>query len=404
MISISKICEKIVFIRLYNFLLEIHFLNPFQSGFRPGDSTVNQLVFIVHKIYEALEQGKEAHMVFLDISKAFDKVWHKGLLRKLESLGVRDPLLKWIRSYLSDRIQHVLIEGQSSDWDRVEAGVPQGPVLGPLLFLIYINDITCDLQSDSFLYADDTSLLEVVDDPTFSAVSLNNDLERINAWTRDWLVTINPSKTKSIIFSVKRVKPSHPDLYFNNEMIDNVSNHKHLGVTICSDLSWRIHIFNVYEKASKKLNLLKGLKFKLGRETLIQLYKCLIRSQMEYADVLWDGCSVSESDLLEHLQYQSAKVVTGAMKGTSKSRLLEELAWEDLKTRRSMHKLVLYFKIVNNLTPSYLSDLIPQTVQQRSGLALRHASNFTLFPVRTERFKASFFPSTTMFIIVHTVP
>ena len=217
MISISKICEKIVFIRLYNFLLEIHFLNLFQSGFRPGDSTVNQLVFIVHKIYEALEQGKEARMVFLDISKAFDKVWHKGLLRKLESLGVRDPLLKWIRSYLSDRMQRVFIEGQSSDWDRVEAGVPHGSVLGPLLFLIYINDITCDLQSDSFIYADDTSLLEVVDDPTFSAVSLNNDLERINAWTRDWLVTINPSKTKSIIFSVKRVKPSHPDLYFNNK-------------------------------------------------------------------------------------------------------------------------------------------------------------------------------------------
>ena len=194
LISTSKICEKIVFIRPYNFLLEIHFFNPFQSGFRPRDSTVNQLVFIVHKIYEALEQGKEARMVFLDISKAFDKVWHKGLLRKLESLGVRDPLLKWIRSYLSDRMQRVLIEGQSSDWDRVEAGVPQGSVLGPLLFLIYINDITCDLQSDSFLYADDTSLLEVVDDQTFSAVSLNNDLERINAWTRDWLVTLNPSK------------------------------------------------------------------------------------------------------------------------------------------------------------------------------------------------------------------
>ena len=97
--SLSKVCEKIVFIRLYNFLLEIHFLNPFQSGFRPGDSTVNQLVFIVHKIYEALEEGKEVRMVFLDISKAFDKVWHKGFLRRLESLGVRDPLLIWIKSY-----------------------------------------------------------------------------------------------------------------------------------------------------------------------------------------------------------------------------------------------------------------------------------------------------------------
>jgi hypothetical protein len=94
----------------------------------------NQLVFIVHKIYEALEQGKEVCMIFLDISKAFDKVWHKGLLGKLESVGVRDPLLKWIRSYLSDSMQHVIIDGQSSDWDWVEAGVPQGSVLGPLLF------------------------------------------------------------------------------------------------------------------------------------------------------------------------------------------------------------------------------------------------------------------------------
>ena len=132
--SLSKVCEKIVFIRLYNFLLEIHFLNPFQSGFRPGDSTVNQLVFIVHKIYEALEEGKEVRMVFLDISKAFDKVWHKGLLRRLESLGVRDPLLKWIKSYLSKRKQRVIIDGQSSDWMQIEAGVPQGSVLGPLLF------------------------------------------------------------------------------------------------------------------------------------------------------------------------------------------------------------------------------------------------------------------------------
>ena len=239
--------------------------------------------------------------------------------------------------------------------------------------------------------------LILLSNKVYNTIQYNNDLERINAWTRrDWLVTINPGKIKSIIFSVKRVKPSHPDLYFNKEMIDNVSNHKHLGVTICSNLSWRIHIFNVYEKASKKLNLLKGLKLKLGRETLIQLYKCLIRPQMEYADVFWEGCSVSESDLLENIQYQSAKMVKGAMQGTSKSRLLEELAWEDLKTRRSIHKLVLYFKIVNNFTPSYLSDLIPQTIQQRSGLALRHASNFTLFPVRTERFKASFFPSTTM--------
>ena len=246
---LSKISEKIVFIRLYNFLLDINFLNPFQSGFRPGDSTVNQLILITSKIYEALEQGKEVRMVFLDISKAFDKVWHKGLLYKLERLGVRDPLLKWFKTYLTGRKQRVIIDGQSSDWREITAGVPQGSVLGPLLFLIYINDITTDLQSSSFLYADDTSLLEVVDDPDVTAAKLNDDLELINTWTHKWLVTINSDKTKSMVFSTKRQKPLHPQLKYDNQIIESVSNHKHLGVTLSSNLLWRTHVFNIYEKA-----------------------------------------------------------------------------------------------------------------------------------------------------------
>ena len=113
---------------------------------------------MVHKIYDALERGKEVRMVFPDISKAFDKVWHKGLLCKLESVGVRDPLLSWFESYLTNRKQRVIIEGQSSEWKNINAGVPQGSVLGPLLFFIYINDITENLETDCFLYADDTSL------------------------------------------------------------------------------------------------------------------------------------------------------------------------------------------------------------------------------------------------------
>jgi hypothetical protein len=121
--------------------------------------------------------------------------------------------------------------------------------LGPLLFLIYINDITQDLQYDSFLYADDTSLLEVVEDIDISAERLNNDLQCINEWIRDWHVTINPGKTKSVTFSAKMFKPAHPTLYFANEPIEIVSNHKHLGVTLSSNLSWRAHILNIYEKA-----------------------------------------------------------------------------------------------------------------------------------------------------------
>jgi hypothetical protein len=182
-------------------------------------------------IYHALEQGKEVRMVFLDINKPFDKVWHKGLSYKLEVIGIQDPLRSWLKSYLSNRKQRVVIEGQSSKWERIKAGVPQGSVLGPLLFLIYINDITKNLQSDRFLYADDTSILDIVDAPNMSSTKLNNDLTSIKDWVSQWLVTINPIKTESIVFSTKRIKPYHPDLFYEGKKIAMVSQHTHLGVT-----------------------------------------------------------------------------------------------------------------------------------------------------------------------------
>jgi hypothetical protein len=118
-----------------------------------------------------------------------------------------------------------------------------------------------------------------------------------------------------MIFSVKWLRPNHPPLFFNNNEIQEVFNHKHLGVTLSSNLTWTAHIINIHEKASKRLNLLEGLKFKLNRKTLSNLYKCLIRPLLEYADVLWDGCSDNENDLIEHVQYQSALVVTGVLVG-----------------------------------------------------------------------------------------
>ena len=181
--SLSKICEKIVFARLYDLLLDIVFLYKYQSSFRPGDSTINQLIYIIHQIYLAFESGKEVRVVFLDISKAFDKVWHAGLLKKLEALGVRDPLLSWIESYLFNRKQRIVVEGQSSEWANINAGVAQGPVLGPLLFLIYINDLTDELISNPFIYADDTMLFEVVENADVLAANLNDDLKRISHWS-----------------------------------------------------------------------------------------------------------------------------------------------------------------------------------------------------------------------------
>ena len=149
------------------------------------------------------------------------------------------------------------------------------------------------------------------------------------------------------------------------------------------------------EKASKRLNALKGIKYQVGRDTLRALYKSLVRPLMDYADAVWNGCSDIESDLLDSVQYEAGKIVTGAMKGTGRQRLMCELGWEELKTRRAIHKLTLYFNIVNSLTPQYLRDFLPPRVSERTHFSLRHSRNFSIFPVPTVRFANCFFPSTT---------
>ncbi len=144
----------------------------------------------------AIDGGKEVRAVFCDISKAFDRVWHRGILYKLSSLGICGSLHNWFSSYLSNRKQRVVYSNSSSDWSSLNAGVPQGSILGPLLFLIFINDIVQEIKSNIRLFADDTSLYIVVEDPVTSSVTLNADLTTIHNWSDKWLVTFNPSKLK----------------------------------------------------------------------------------------------------------------------------------------------------------------------------------------------------------------
>ena len=145
--SESKVFEKTIFKHLYNHLQGNNMLSSFQSGFIPGDSTVNQLTYLYHIFCDALDSGKEVRAVFCDISKAFDRVWHAGLLYKLEAAGVTGEVLNWFKSYLSDRRQRVVLPGVSSDWTYIRSGLPQGSILGPLPFLLFINDIVNDIGS-----------------------------------------------------------------------------------------------------------------------------------------------------------------------------------------------------------------------------------------------------------------
>ena len=205
----GKIFEKMIFDRLYNFLSQKELINPSQSGFRPSDSCVNQLIAITHEIFEAFDcnPSLEVRSVFLDISKAFDKVWHEELLYKLKSMGVSGELYNLFENYLADRFQRVLLNGQTSSWRPVLAGVPQGSILGPLLFLIYINDLPNELKSNAKLFANDTSLFTIVKDKSESANILNNYLSEISKWAYNWKMLFNPDPSKpaqEVVFSRKK--------------------------------------------------------------------------------------------------------------------------------------------------------------------------------------------------------
>ena len=180
----GKIFEKIIFNRIYDFLLKEELLNPNQSGFRPSDSCINQLLAITHEIFEAFDCNPplEVRSVFLEMSKAFDKVWHEGLLYELKSMGISGELYDLLENYLSGRLQRVILNGQTSSWRPILAGVPQGSILGPLLFLIYINDLPNELKSNAKLFADDTSLFNIANDENGSFNVLNSDLSLISKW------------------------------------------------------------------------------------------------------------------------------------------------------------------------------------------------------------------------------
>ena len=155
----------------------------------------------------------------------------------MEALGVQSPLLQWFESHLLNRKQRVAIEGQCSDWRSINSGVPQGSVLGPLLFLIYVNDITDDLTSLPLIYADDATLLEIVEDTALSAGHLNSDLNKIAVLADKWLVTMNPLKSCNVVFSLKRNKQVHPPLFLTSNMVKDAESRTHLGLILQSSMS-----------------------------------------------------------------------------------------------------------------------------------------------------------------------
>jgi hypothetical protein len=391
---VGKVQERIVYVHLYRYLKNNNLLTWRNSGFKELDSAMNQLIYITDKVYKALESGKEVCLVFLDVSKAFDRVWHAGLLHKLRCLGIDGDLFDWLSNYLADRRIRAVINGQTSPWEKTNAGVPQGSILGPLLFLVFVNDITEYLESDIHLFADDTSLMEIIENHVASYAKLNRDLTKLTTWANKWLVTFNPSKTVFLQVSRKLNPAPKPILIMNGTKIKEVTSHKHIGLTINQTLTWSDHISQVVHKASKCIGLLQRISRDVPRQCLETLYKSMILPIMEYGDIIYDGSADLHLKRLEGIQRKAALSCTGAYRHTNHERLLEELGWPTLSARRKSHRLNVMFKIQNGLTPLYLKEACPPLTRDRTNYILRSALNITTPQQRTTCYQKSFYPQT----------
>ena len=388
---LSKVFERCVFKEIFNFLHRNKLITQLQAAYSPSSSIEFQLLELYHIVAEALENRNVVNFIFCDISKAFDKVWHEGLIYKLHSIGIRGSVLKWIKSYLHNRRQRVIVNGIPSDVRELHAGVPQGSILGPLLFIIYINDIVDVVSSNIRLYADDSILFSIEDNSALTAEKLNADLEKITAWAKQWLITFNPTKTENLLISRKPNMPQTP-VYFDNIRVKEVQMHKHLGVIIQSNLKWNNHLDSIISKSSRRVDILRGLRFKLDRKSLETLYTAYVRPILEYASSVWSNCTAAQKQELENVQLSAMRAITGGIRGTSSAKLYTETNFESTYDRRERSNLVIFYKIYHGLTPLYLRNLLPPRIRETTHYSLRSGNNLSTIVTNTTTFSTSFIP------------
>ena len=390
---ISKLLEKHIQGLLLDHLDVYSPLSNQQWGFTTGRSTVTALIATVNEWLKILEDGLEVCAVFLDYRKAFDSVPHRMLIAKLEELHLDPYLISWVADYLSARIQQVVVDGSISDPTPVLSGVPQGSILGPLLFLIYVNSITeVDVSPlvRCILYADDVLLYCPVGSQSDYAV-LQNDINAITEWSDHHYLALNAAKCKYMIISRKRVRndPTLP-LTLNGVALEKVDTFKYLGVLLSNNLSWTNHISNACTKARKILGLLYRRFYNhASNDSIRQLYLSLARPHLEYAAALWDPHTVKDVQLLENTQKFALKLITRNW-DSSYQDLLALADLPSLSSRRLHVKLSQLYRIVHGLC--YFPEGI---VQMRPSQSERLQRSLTIFQpfARTNAYLMSFLPN-----------
>ena len=314
---LSQIFEKVIRSRLIRFLDRNEVLVAGQYGFRPGHSTAMAVLDMVEKIREAWDRGNVALGVLIDLKKAFDTVDHSVLLAKLEHYGVRGSALKLLESYLTDRTQYVQYDGFESDKGPLSCGVPQGSVLGPLFFLIYVNDMAkaCP-QLELVLFADDTNIFAQGKNPSDVFKQVNSGLEELSRWFRCNKLTLNLKKTEYLFFGGPRQGDTvQTTLEIGGERIKQVEGARFLGVWIDQELKWTDHINKVKTKVSQLLGVVGRVSTTLNGRSLKTLYNGIVLPHLQYCLIVWGDFVGGRNKTLAGSLLKYQKKFVGMMSG-----------------------------------------------------------------------------------------
>ena len=340
---LCKVLEKIVKERLVNHLTRYNILNDSQHGFIKGRSCLTNILDFLEEVYEKLDEGKAVDVIYLDFAKAFDKVPHSRLAAKLESSGVGGKVLCWIKNWLLDRRQKVGIRGKYSSWAEVISGVPQGSVLGPLLFLIYINDIDEGILSKISKFADDTKLCREIGSE-LDAKILQEDLKRLSQWSEDWQMLFNIDKCS--VMHIGRQKENHSYELCGNEL-KVTTEERDLGVIIHSSLKPSRQCSEAAKKGNRILGTMKRTIVSRDKEIIMRLYKTLVRPHLEYCVQAWNPFLKKDIDMLERVQRRATKMIRGLHRLSYEERL-KICGLTTLEKRRARGDLIETYKLMTN--------------------------------------------------------
>ena len=361
---VSRLFERLVFNQLYQHLITNDLLASSQSGFRTLHSTATALLKCTDDWYSGLDVGKYVGVIFVDLKKAFDTVDHQILIQKLAHYGIRSSELVWFKSYLSNRSQFTRVNGVDSKVQNIGIGVPQGSCLGPLLFLLYINDLPKAIKNANvYMYADDTSLSYQNYSIHQLNRTLNQDLKALDKWLRGNKLSLNVAKTQSMVISTKqklaalKSRTEQLNLHIHDNDLDGVQSIKYLGVHIDNTLDWKKHTQEVSKKISRSLGLIKYAKRFLPLDSLKNLYTGLVDPHFRYCCAVWGVCGLGEIQQLQKLQNRAARIITDSNYDAPSKPLIKDLGWKTIEDLIQYELQIIVYKSRNGLAPRYLYDM-----------------------------------------------